>query len=210
MSRYEFLRNKRRFKKMAAYQPRQIIGRWATGYALDLHTLSSVAVGTDEFGHTRFETTRPEIGELLYRLKYHSDVGAVEEIAEAAFQFLGNWRPDVDCIVPVPPTRVRAMQPVFMLADAIAKKVDVPVVNCLTKSREIPELKDVSDFDERLRLLSGLYTVDASLVRGKSVLLFDDLYRSGATMNAATATLYDPGKAARVSVLTITKTRSNQ
>ncbi len=35
-------------------------------------------------------------------------------------------------------------------------------------------------------------------------------YRSGATMNAITAALYDEGAAADVFALTITRTRSNQ
>jgi len=43
---------------------------------------------------------------------------------------------------------------------------------------------DTKRSDERLRLLEGAHTVKASVVRGQKVLLFDDLYRSGATMNA--------------------------
>jgi competence protein ComFC len=58
---------------MANFQPRQLFGKWKAGYALDVHTLSSVPIGSDEFGHMQFETTRSEIGELLYRLKYRSD-----------------------------------------------------------------------------------------------------------------------------------------
>lgn len=42
------------------------------------------------------------------------------------------------------------------------------------------------------------------------MLLFDDLYRSGATMNEITALPYDQGKAAEVYALTITRTRSNR
>jgi len=38
--------------------------------------------------------------------------------------------------------------------------------------------------------------------------LFDDLYRSGATMDAITTALYEQGKAADVFALTITRTRS--
>ena len=45
---------------------------------------------------------------------------------------------------------------------------------------------------------------------GKNVLLFDDLFRSGATMNAITDVLLNQGQVTSVSVLTITKTRSNQ
>ncbi len=38
----------------------------------------------------------------------------------------------------------------------------------------------------------------------------DDLYRSGATMDAITRALYDQGSAADVFALAITRTRSNQ
>ena len=40
--------------------------------------------------------------------------------------------------------------------------------------------------------------------------LFDDLFRSGATMNAITDVLLRKGKAASVRAFTITRTRSNQ
>jgi predicted amidophosphoribosyltransferase len=52
--------------------------------------------------------------------------------------------------------------------------------------------------------------VDVAHTEGKKVLLVDDLYRSGATLNAITDLLLTEGKAASVSVLTITRTRSNQ
>jgi len=42
------------------------------------------------------------------------------------------------------------------------------------------------------------------------VLLFDDLYRSGATMNAIAAALLDEGGAADVFALAITRTRSKR
>src|SRR6516225_4063660 len=54
---------------MAPFRPRQIIGKWKGGFALDVHTLSSIPIGYNEFGHMQFETTRSEVGELLYKLK---------------------------------------------------------------------------------------------------------------------------------------------
>ena len=74
----------------------------------------------------------------------------------------------------------------------------------------MPKLKDVYQYDERFRLLSGLHKVDRAIVRGRRVLLFDDLFRSGATMNAITAALYDQGGASDVYALTITRTRSHR
>jgi len=73
---------------------------------------------------------------------------------------------------------------------------------------EMPELKNVYAYDERLRLLEGAHRVEPSVVRGQSVLLFDDLYRSGATMNAITAALYDEGEVKDVYALAVTRTRS--
>jgi predicted amidophosphoribosyltransferase len=78
------------------------------------------------------------------------------------------------------------------------------------RTREVPELKDVYEYDERFRLLSGLHQVDRASVSGRKGLMFDDLFRSGAAMNAITAALYDQGRASDVYALTLTRTRSHR
>lgn len=80
----------------------------------------------------------------------------------------------------------------------------------MTKVRDVPELKNVYDFNERDRLLAGAHQIDKAQVEDRKVLLFDDLYRSGATMNAIASALYDSGAAVDVFALAITKSRSNQ
>ena len=70
--------------------PRKIRGKWADGYALDLHTTSSTFLGYDGYGHPQFETVRSELGELLYKLKYRADPSAVDSIAETAAEFLAE------------------------------------------------------------------------------------------------------------------------
>jgi len=196
---------------MVNVQPMKVPGRWRDGYALGHHTISSTYLGDDEFGHAQFDTKRSEVGELLYQLKYKSDASAVASIVETVAAFVASWKPGVDLIVPVPPSRPRASQPVLVLADALAKRLNLPCApSCVTRTRDVPELKNVYDYNERTRLLAGAHTVDKAQVQGRKVLLFDDLYRSGATMNAITAALYDDGGAADVFALTITKTRSNQ
>jgi competence protein ComFC len=76
------------------------------------------------------------------------------------------------------------------------------------KTRETPQLKNVFDFDERLRLLDGAFEVDRPNVEDKTILLFDDLFRSGATLNAITSVLYDQGGASDILALTLTRTRN--
>jgi competence protein ComFC len=110
---------------MAEFQPRRIMGAWRSGYALDLHTLSSEYVGDDEFGRPRFETRRSELGELLYRLKYGKDQSVVAEIADAAARFLTQRKPPVDVLVPIPASNPRPVQPVRLLAAAISERIGI-------------------------------------------------------------------------------------
>jgi predicted amidophosphoribosyltransferase len=78
----------------------------------------------------------------------------------------------------------------------------------LVKTRETPELKDVYAYEKRMELLKNAFDVGSNLLNGKSILLLDDLYRSGATLNAITDILYNRGNVSNVYVLTLTKTRS--
>ena len=195
---------------MAQFQPHEIFGKWNRGYALDVHTLSSIPAGEDEFGHPQFDTTRSEIGELLYRLKYRSDTSAVNEIVDAVQHLLTQWRPGVEILVPTPASSPRAIPPVLVLAKAISIRMGIPLVDCVKKTRETQSLKNVDDPAERRKMLDGLYDLEPSLTRGKRVMVFDDLFRSGATMNAITSLLLGKGMAKAVSALAITKTRSNR
>ncbi len=198
---------------MIEFHSRAIIGAWRAGFALDLHTITSTYVGDDEFGRPRFDTQRSAVGDLLYQLKYHGDKTAVAKIAEAADAadaLVKQWKPAVDVIVPVPPSTVRSIPTVLLIAESISKRVGIPLVDCVRRTREVQQLKDVTDLDERLNLLRDLHVVDRLAIEGKRVLLFDDLYRSGATLNAITKTLYESGNAKDVLALTITRTRSNR
>lgn len=199
-------------QEMAAVEihPQKIEGRWQSGCALDLHTTSSIPIGPNEQGHMQFQTVRPPIAELLYQLKYRSDQTAVSVIVETAADFLAPHRQKFDLIIPVPPSTPRTIQPVIVLANGLGAAVRLPVVNCITTTRSATQLKGVSDPEQRKGLLDGLYAVDAVHTTGKNILLFDDLFRSGSTMNAITDVLLKQGMAASVFALTITKTRSNQ
>lgn len=192
--------------------PRKIRGKWAEGYALDLHTTSSTFLGYDGYGHPQFETVRSELGELLYKLKYRADPSAVDSIAETAAEFLKEkWNVDVDLIVPVPPSDTsRKRQPVLEVSTAISARTGIGLcLDGVVKVKQTPQLKNVFDFKERVAALEGAFTVEKAKIQGKSVLLFDDLFRSGATMNTITECLTKDGGAEVIYALTLTRTRSS-
>ena len=191
------------------FRPRKIFGSWTEGWVLDLHTSSSTYVGDDEFGHPQFETIRTEIGELLFRLKYRNDEAAIAGLVDAAQGFIRSWRSDLSVIVPVPPTRTyRAVQTVLRLASDLGAHLGVPVAaDAVRKLKSFSELKNVYDAEERRKLLEGAFEVDPNHVSGQHVLLFDDLYRSGATMNAIAERITASG-ASQVYAFAFTQTRS--
>jgi predicted amidophosphoribosyltransferase len=95
------------------------------------------------------------------------------------------------------------------MAAGIGSRLGIPIYeNALMKMRETPELKDVYEYEKRLDFLKDVFTANPKLLKGKNILLFDDLYRSGATLNAATRVLYREGKAGKIYVLVLTRTRS--
>ncbi|MGV3625145.1 MAG: hypothetical protein ACO1OB_30275 [Archangium sp.] len=95
-----------------AHIPRPLYGSWFMGLALDLHTLSSVFIGYDEYGHEQYDTTRSAVGEALYRWKYSQDVSTADSLAETSVAALRAQNAQIDIVVPVPSTRSRQVQPV--------------------------------------------------------------------------------------------------
>lgn len=197
---------------MINISPIKLSGNWFEGFALDLHTLSSEFSGYDEFGHEFFDTKRSAIGELLYRLKYKSDKSSLKEILDVTVNFLNNkWKISgiLDGILPVPPSISRTFQPVIEIARGISSMLQVRLYEgFLIKVKETPELKNVSDYQKRLELLTDTFATKNLSLEGKNVLLLDDLYRSGATFNAIIRVLYEKGMVNKVYVLALTKTRS--
>jgi|SRR3954463_352562 len=191
------------------YSPRKIYGSWVEGWVLDLHTSRSTYLGEDEFGHPQFETVRTEIGELLFRLKYRNDESVIHDLVDAAESFIRSWRSDFSVIVPVPPTRTyRVLQPVLRLASEVGGRLGVPVAaDAVRKLKSFSELKNVYDAEERRKLLEGAFEVKPKHVSGERLLLFDDLYRSGATMNAIAEAIAAAG-ASQVYAFAFTQTRS--
>ena len=192
---------------MTKTNPRKVRGPWTDGHVLDVHSTGSDFVGYDEFGHAQFNTTRTEIGELLYRLKYKADASALVDIGEASERFIRSWRIKFDLIVPVPPTRARKVQPLHQICDELGKRFRVPVVKAAVKKTSgAAELKNLHEFEARRRVLKNSVTADRRLVEGRRVLLVDDLIRSGATMSAVAEAITTAG-ASSVYAFALTQTR---
>lgn len=172
---------------------------------MDYHSISSTPTG-DAF--YRFDTKRTQLGELLYRLKYRNAVSCVPDIADTVEEFFRGWNPAVDCIVSAPPSATRRAQPVVAIARELSNRFDLPFFeNAIRKAEQTPQMKNIENFQERERVLQNAIQAGGGDVTGRSVLLFDDLVESGATLRCTARVLFDAKGAGSVYALALTRTR---
>jgi predicted amidophosphoribosyltransferase len=179
---------------------------WVEGYVLDYHTISSTPTGDPYY---RFDTKRTDLGELLYRFKYRwAGTAALDDIVDTVEQFIRGWGPPIDCVVPAPASVGRKAQPVVEIARGLAARLRLPVFEeAVVKVKATAQMKNIDDWAERQRLLAEAVQVGKDDVRGKSILLMDDLIESGSTLRRAADVLLRDGGARAVYALVLTRTK---
>ncbi len=190
------------------YNERQIFGNWDLGYTADKHIISSYIVGVNEYGHNIFDTTRTQVGESVFLLKYRHDQNQIVPLAELAVTIIGNHYPKFDFVVGAPPSQIRPYQPVDLISSKIAEILGIQYVNnFLLKQPLEAKLKDVAGKEKKLEVLRNKITVDNSVLNdGKwDVLVVDDLYDSGATLETICSSLRGSPKINRIYVIAMTR-----
>ena len=188
--------------------PTLLQGEWNVGYALDCHTLKSVPIGVNPFGRTQYDTTRSEIGELLYRFKYKSDYDCLEPIVDAAVGLLDAdpEMKDVKSVIPVLPTMRRDYQPVFEIAKALASKIGAYCpTDVLEKTSSFPakSLSSYAGHDQKIEIVQRM---QANYLH--NILLVDDICKTGTTLNQCVRVLRKDPNIGKIFVLVITKAGS--
>jgi len=189
----------------------QIIGNWDEGYALHKHTLSSTYIGDDANGHPQFHTTRSEPGEALFKLKYRADRSQVAPIAAALYAHILPKFQTIGLIIPMPASTVRVLQPVGEIANELGRLANIPVFpNIIVKApapQGAPQLKNLNTKEEKVAALEGRFTLNPAITSQGcwNALMLDDLFDTGATMEAVCAVLRTYPKIARIFATTATR-----
>lgn len=195
---------------MIATNIQELKGNWIAGWAMDFHTISS---RYDE-SKSSYHTLRTPIGEILYRLKYRREWWLARKLAAVAVEFLKEKGilQEIDNIVTIPPSRFRLFfQPVRSIGKRMGKLTGLPVeTRIIRMARRLPPMKEIEDFRQRAELVKDMFTVRSRKLKHKAVLLFDDLYRSGLTLNEGARVLRREAGVKSIYVLTITKTRTRR
>ena len=158
----------------------------------------------------QFDTTRTEVGEALFQLKNRGDWDQVEPLAQELATRVIPLFPDIGLIVPVPASKTRARQPVFEIAAALAKKMGLTYFdNIVQKAPAVagaPQLKDLKTKAEKVAALADRFSINDQINgEGKwNVLVIDDLFDSGASMETVCVALETYNKIDKIYVAVLT------
>jgi len=180
---------------LSSSHPRPLVGNWHAGFALDFHSSYKGA-----------EWNRSGVGDLVYRLKYQSDSSALPALVEHTRKLFAA-HPEMnqfDIIVPTPPSSLREFNPVHEFCKALAQAMNKPMQPCVIKTRQTKPQKEMQTLPQKRDNVAGAFAVNDD-INGKRILLVDDLFDSGATLEEITKVLLKH-KASRVNALTFTKT----
>ncbi len=175
--------------------PRPLVGNWDAGWALGFHSSFAGA-----------NWRRSTIGELTYRFKYQNDLAALPEIITHTLALCAA-QPDliaVDALAPVPPSTPRPHDPVRLWAEALGEKLQLPVWPVFVRTRQIAQQKEMRNLQKKRANVAGAFATQRE-VKGKRVLVLDDLFDSGATLAEITRVLREAG-ATKVNLLALTRT----
>ncbi|MDR6710159.1 putative amidophosphoribosyltransferase [Novosphingobium sp. 1748] len=188
---------------------RELHGNWDKGFALHKQVLKSVCIGHYDNGRPKFDTERSEPGEALFRLKYRGDYNQAEPLAQAMRDHIVPALSDFAIVIPMPASTPRPRQPVHEIAKKLAVKLGLFYANgLLTKMPPppgTPAIKDLATKTEKAAALAHSFVLNPAIITndGKwGALLVDDLYDSGATLEAACAILRGYAKISQIFVAT--------
>lgn len=154
------------------------------------------------------EKEKTRLGKLIYHFKYRKNKRAGEILVDLSSQFLKQNYPDFDVIVPVPPAM--ASTHFFVnrfFSKNLAEKLQKPLEKqLLSRIKFAPEQKIFRNLkDKRENVRNSFKLVEPQKVKDKTILVVDDIYDTGATVNEITS-LLKSALAQQVFVFTIAKT----
>ena len=141
-------------------------------------------------------------------MKYRGNIALGESIAMQMAEFVRSQQWPVEVLIPVPLGKRRLKERGYNQVALVARPLAVEltwryVPHALWKTRETRSQVGLTA-SQRSENVQEAYQADAKVVKGRSVLIMDDVATTGSTISACTAALLSAG-AQEVYVLTIAR-----
>lgn len=145
----------------------------------------------------------------LLRFKYVRDLRAGKALAALAAQNFPLADEQYDCLIPVPlhvrRLRWRGFNQSLLLARAVARRTDTPLApRLLDRTRPTATQTRLTRAERRANVRGAFRAEATAALKDRRILLVDDVYTSGATVDECARTLYQSG-VCRVDVFTLAR-----
>lgn len=149
------------------------------------------------------------ISTLIMRFKYGNHKYLVDYFADCLSKIYFKYYFNADFFVYVPMTakseKKRGYNQAKLLAEKLSQLTEVPVIQCIEKVKETKRQATLNR-EQRLKNLKDAFRViDKKVVKGKSIVIVDDVTTTGATANYIAVRLKKAG-AKNVSLITVAST----
>ncbi len=158
------------------------------------------------FDHARsFGLHNSTLKEAVNLLKFHGIKRLSKPLSE---KIIGMDLPQVDLVLPVPLHKKRLRQREFnqsaLIGKHIARHLEVPIViNSLIRERNTMPQVGLNAKERRKNIRNAFTVKDAVVLKGKHIMLVDDVFTTGATVRECSRVLKKAG-AHSVYVVTLT------
>lgn len=160
--------------------------------------------------HRTYALYEGPIKKMLMDLKYHDRTHhlyfLVEALCETIESQYEGLRFDLITCVPIHWTRLlkRQYNQAALLAKMLSKRINIPYEPLLRRTKRTKRLKLLTR-EERKNIIQGVILVKSAYknrIRGKNILIIDDIYTTGATLNECAKAFYEE-EAAGIYALTV-------
>ncbi|KUO74757.1 MAG: hypothetical protein APF77_10870 [Clostridia bacterium BRH_c25] len=136
--------------------------------------------------------------ELIYKLKYEGKSQLAKVIASLMEERLRDEGLKIDAIIPVPMHKkkleTRGFNQSYIIARELGERLRKPVIDCLERTKDTKKQYNLDRTQRYLNIVDAfsvglMYNID----KYKSILLVDDIYTTGSTVNECSKVLKHSG-----------------
>ena len=137
------------------------------------------------------------VRQVLHKMKYEGYFALAQPLGRLMVDAWPRWEHQLDLVIPIPlhqrRWRERGYNQSELLTGVLEHELGLPsLASALERSRHTRPQVGLTSEERRANVL-GAFTANPALVKGKRIMVVDDVYTSGSTLNAAAEALHQAG-----------------
>ncbi len=133
----------------------------------------------------------------VHQLKYRRDIALGDKLADLLFEIVQDQTWEIDLIVPIPLAKKRQNRRGYnqaaLLASPLAWSLGLEFSNKALYRKKETRTQIGLNIQERKENVKNAFALKSNIIKGKNILLIDDVITTGATLNSASVALKDGG-----------------